>query len=244
MAQIGLVAIILAAWEVIGRQVGAFILAPPSAVATAAVEMIQSGELQQALMNSLSSLITGYLIAVVFGVSLGGLMGWYPRFSLIANPFIAAIYVIPIAALVPLLIVWLGIGALPRIVTIALFAVFEILIATATGVREVDQRLIEMARTFGAGRRQLFSKIVFFDALPVVSAGLRIGAGRAVKGMVVAELLFAATGLGGLVLRHANYFRTAHMMVVVLMVALLGIGMVALMHWIERRLAPWYHHGR
>jgi ABC-type nitrate/sulfonate/bicarbonate transport system permease component len=239
--QLSLVATILTLWELVGRQVGAFILAPPSAVAAAAITMVQSGELLLALQNSLLGLLIGYTIAIIIGVSVGGLMGWYPRFALIVSPFISAIYVIPIAALVPLLIVWLGIGALPRIVTIVLFSVFEILIATATGVREVDGRLIEMARTFGAQQRQLFRKIVFFDALPVVSAGLRIGAGRAVKGMVVAELLFAVSGLGGLVLRHANYFRTAHMMVVVLVVALLGITLVALMQWIERRMAPWYH---
>jgi NitT/TauT family transport system permease protein len=244
IAQIALVAVILIAWELIGRRVGSFILAPPSAVAAAAYEMLLSGELLQALRNSLIGLLGGYVIAIVIGVTLGGLMGWYPRFGVIASPFVAAIYVVPIAALVPLLIVWLGIGAVSRVVTIVLFAVFEIMMSTATGVREVDKRLIEMARTFGAGRRQLFSKIVFFDALPVVSAGLRIGAGRAVKGMVVAELLFAVTGLGGLVLRHANYFRTAHMMVVVLVVALLGIGLVALMQWLERRVAPWYHRGQ
>lgn len=244
MFQVGLVVAILIIWEIIGRRVGAFILAPPTAVAAAAYEMILSGELLQAVGNSLSGLLIGYVLAIIIGVGLGGLMGWYQRFGTIASPFIAAIYVVPIAALVPLLIVWLGIGALPRIVTIVLFAVFEIMMSTITGVREVDKRLIEMARTFGANQRQLFAKIIFFDALPVVSAGIRIGAGRAVKGMVVAELLFAVTGLGGLVLRHANYFRTAHMMVVVLVVALIGIGLVALMQWLEYRAAPWYHQRR
>jgi ABC-type nitrate/sulfonate/bicarbonate transport system permease component len=238
--QIVLVVTLLIVWELVGRQVGAFILAPPSAVATAFVKMLRSGDLLEAVRDSLSGLLIGYTIAIVVGVGLGGLMGWYRRLGTLLMPFVSAIYVVPIAALVPLFIVWLGLGLLPRVVTVALFAVFEILIATYTGVREIDTRLVEMARSFGATQRQLFAKVVFFDALPLVFAGIRIGAGRAIKGMVIAELLFAVTGLGGLILRYAAYYQTANMMVVVVTIAALGIALVAVMQAVERRLAPWY----
>jgi ABC-type nitrate/sulfonate/bicarbonate transport system permease component len=242
--QLVLVVAILLVWELVGRRVGSFILPPPSTVASEAVQMLRSGELFKALRDSLTGLLLGYAIAIVVGVSLGGLMGWYRRLGVILMPFVSALYVVPIAALVPLFIVWLGIGLLPRVVTVALFAVFEILITSYTGVREVDGRLVEMARTFGAKQRQVFSKVVLFAALPVVFAGVRIGAGRALKGMVIAELLFAVTGLGGLVLRYSAYYQTARMMVVVVTVALMGVLLVGLMQQFERRLAPWYHRSR
>lgn len=242
--QFALLIVLVVGWEITGRSVGTFILAPPTAVWRAFMRMIASGELLEALRDSVYGLLLGYLIAMVVGIIVGTLMGWYRSVAIVLNPFVSALYAIPIGAMVPLLLLWLGIGATARIVTIALFAVFEILISTYTGVREVDQRLIEMARSFGATRRQLFSKVVFFDALPVVFAGLRIGAGRSVKGMVIAELLFAVTGLGGLVLRSSAYFQTDKILVVVIVVSVMGVSLVTAMQYIERRIAPWYHRSR
>jgi NitT/TauT family transport system permease protein len=244
LLQLALLIFLIVAWEVTGRRIGSFVLVPPSALVQAFIGMLASGELMLALRDSLSGLLLGYAIAIVTGVTVGTLMGWYPRVAIILNPFVSALYAIPIAALVPLLLLWLGIGTTARIVTIALFAVFEILISTYTGVREVDKRLIEMAHSYGASQRQLFTKIVFFDALPVVFAGLRIGAGRSVKGMIVAELLFAVTGLGGLVLRASSNYQTAKILAVVVIVSLIGVLLVTLMQFIERRIAPWYHRSR
>lgn len=239
--QFALVVALLLAWELAGRRVGAFILAPPSALVAAFGRMLASGELLFALRNSLFGLLVGFTVAVVIGIPLGFLMGWYGPVATVLNPFVSALYAVPIAALVPLLIVWLGIGTLPRIVTIVLFAVFEIVIATYTAVKQVDGRLVEMARSYGASRGQLFRKVAFFDALPMIAAGIRIGAGRAIKGMVVAELLFAATGLGGLVSRYAAYYKTDQVLVVVVVVSLLGVALVTLLRRVEHRIAPWYY---
>lgn len=239
--QLVLAALILIAWEVVGQRVGSFILAPPTDLITAFVDIAGSGELIRALWDSLYGLALGYSAAAICGVAIGLLMGWYPRVAFVLNPFVSALYVVPVTALVPLLIVWLGIGAAPRIVTVALFAVFEILLTTYTGVRDADQRLVEMARSFGATPRQLFAKVILFDALPIIFTGLRIGAGRAIKGMVVAELIFAVTGLGGLVLSYSSRFQTARIMVVVIVVSLLGVFLVGLVQLLERKLAPWYH---
>jgi NitT/TauT family transport system permease protein len=237
--QLIVLVVVLILWELVGRKVGSFILSPPSAVIAAFVEMVRSGELFHALADSLFGLIQGFAIGVIIGVSLGFLMGWYKPFALVLDPFISAMYVIPIAALVPLLIIWMGIGTAPRVTTIALFSIFEILIATYTGVKNVDQRLIEMARSFGAKRNELFTKVVFYDALPVVFAGLRIGAGRAIKGMVVAELLFAVTGLGGLVMTYSVYYQTDNVLAVVVVLSIIGVILTSLVQWIERKLAPW-----
>lgn len=241
LAQIGLGVVLLTAWELIAQEVGSFILAPPTALVSAFIDMVQSGDLGRAMVDSLYGLSAGYLLAVLIGVTVGFLMGWYPSLATILNPFVAAMYVVPVAALVPLLIVWFGIGATPRIITVMLFAVFEILLTTQTAVRDIDQRLVEMARMFGANRRQILTSVVVQAALPVVGAGLRIGAGRAIKGMVVAELLFAATGLGGLVMHYSSRFQTDRIMVVVIVVAIMGVVLGWLIQRLEHWIAPWYY---
>ncbi|NJL33273.1 MAG: ABC transporter permease subunit [Chloroflexaceae bacterium] len=116
----------------------------------------------------------GYALAILLGVTVGFLMGWYPSLATILNPFISALYVVPVAALVPLLIVWFGIGATPRIITVMLFAVFEILLTTYTAVRDIDQRLVEMARVFGANQRQILTRVVIQATLPLVGAACEL----------------------------------------------------------------------
>jgi ABC-type nitrate/sulfonate/bicarbonate transport system permease component len=240
--QIGAVIAFLVAWEIAGRRLGVFILAPPSSMIGAFGEMLETGELARALNESITTLLLGYGFAMLIGVGLGFIMGTYKSVATILDPFVSALYVVPIAAIVPLLIVWTGIGMTPRVLTVTLFAMFEILISTYTGVRGVNPRLVEMARSFGANQRQLFRHVVFFGALPVIFAGLRIGAGRAIKGMVLAELLFAVTGLGGLVLTNSHYYRTDKVMGLVVIIALLGVILVSLVQLIERKLAPWWNH--
>lgn len=239
LAQVLLLVGTLIIWEIAGRRLGTFFLAPPSSLVTAFQEMVVSGELVGAVVDSLSSLFAGYSIAVVTGITLGFLMGWYGPVGRTLNPFVSAAYVVPTAALVPVFIIWFGLGFLARTVTVLLFCVFEIVISTYTGVRNVDPMLIDAARAFGANRRQLFAKVVSLASLPYIFAGLRMGASRAVKGMVVAELLFAVTGIGGVIQNAANYYRTDKVFVLVIVLAVLGVAMAALIQWIERRVTPW-----
>lgn len=237
--QIGLVVLVLTVWEIVGQIVGVFFLAPPSAAVTSLGEMIESGDLPTALQESLYGLAIGFSISLVIALILGTLMGWFGAFGETLNPYISAIYVVPIAALVPLLVLWFGIGMTPRIITIVLFSVFEMTIATATAVREVDQRLVEMARTFGGKPSQIFRKVVFFDALPVIFTGIRIGIGRAVQGMVTAEVLFAVTGLGGLVITYASVYRLDKMFVIIILIAIIGVLLAECVRLIEHWITPW-----
>ena len=208
LVQVLLVVTLLAVWEIAGRIMGQFFLAPPSSLPTAFWEMWSSGELVGALLDSMSSLLVGFCLAIVVGIGVGFFMGWYGPAGRTLNPFVSALYVVPTAALVPMFIIWFGLGFTARTVTVFLFCVFEILVSTYTGVRNVDRNLVDAARAFGASRWQLFSRVVSYASLPYIFAGLRMGISRAVKGMVVAELLFAVTGLGGLISNAANYYRT------------------------------------
>jgi ABC-type nitrate/sulfonate/bicarbonate transport system permease component len=239
LVQVLLVAAVLVVWEIAGRSLGEFFMAPPSSLPDAFSEMWASGELLRALLDSLASLFAGFALAIVVGIGVGFFMGWYGPAGRTLNPFVSAAYVVPTAALVPMFIIWFGLGFTARTVTVFMFCVFEILVSTYTGVRNVDRNLVDAARAFGASGWQLFSRVVAFASLPYIFAGLRMGMARAVKGMVVAELLFAVTGLGGMISNAANYYRTDKVFVGVIVLAILGVVLAAAVQVLERRLMPW-----
>lgn len=239
LAQFAFVAVLLIIWEIAGRRLGDFFLAPPSSLVGAAGELLESGELVNATVNSLYSLLVGFGLASLLGISLGYFMGWYKPVAKVIDPFVNAAYVVPVAALVPVIIIWFGLGTTSRILVVMLFCVFEILVSTYTGVKNVDPMLIDVGRSFGASRVGLFRKVVFFASLPYIFAGLRMGASRAIKGMVIAELLFAVTGLGGAIQTAANYYRTDIVFVYVIVIALLGIVLSGTIQVIERVVTPW-----
>lgn len=229
----------LVLWEVAGRRLGEFFLAPPSSLVDATRELVATGELFRATRDSMSSLFVGYGLAGAVGIGVGYLMGWYKPVAKVLDPFVSASYVVPVAALVPVIIIWFGLGFTSRMLTVFLFSVFEILVSTFTGVKNVDPMLIDVARSFGARRMDLFRKLVFFASLPYIFAGLRMGAARAIKGMVVAELLFAVTGIGGAIQTAANYYRTDKVFVFVIVLAILGIVLSGLVQLGEHLAMPW-----
>ena len=237
--QLGLLVALLALWEIFGRRASNFTFAPPSRVARAAGEMIESGELQDAITDSLVALLLGYGLAAVIGISVGYAMGWWRTFGRMLDPFVSAVYVVPIVTLVPAMIVWFGLGLASRVLVIMLFAVFEILLSAYAGVKNVDPAIVDVARTFGARKRDLLRKVVFPATLPFVFVGLRIGASRAIKGMVLAEILFAVTGLGGVIIENSSAFRMDRVFVGVIAVALMGVLLTAGVQATERRVMRW-----
>lgn len=237
--QLLLFASILAVWEVLGRRASNFTFAPPSRVAAAARDMLETGELQAAVTDSLAALLLGFGLAAAIGISVGYAMGWWRTIGRTLDPLVAALYVVPIVTLVPAMIVWFGLGLTSRVVVITLFAVFEILLSAYAGVKNVDPYIVDVARTFGANRRDLLRKVVFPATLPFVFVGLRIGASRAIKGMVLAEMLFAVTGLGAVIIQNAAAFRMDRVFVAVITVALMGILLTATVQAAERRVMRW-----
>ena len=213
--------------------------APPSSVVPAARDMIESGELPRALGDSLLALAVGFVLAAVAGTAIGYAMGWSRLAGRTLNPYVSALYVVPIASLVPAIIVWFGLDLTARVLVIFLFAVFEIVLSSQAGVRNVDPALVDVARTFGAAGRDVLRKVVLPASLPFVFVGLRMGASRALKGMVLAEMLFAVTGLGGLIIENATAFRIDRVLVVVLTLALIGVALGAAVQAVERRVLRW-----
>ena len=234
LIQLAFVLFVLGVWQAVGESQGDFFLAPPTSVVSAAAEELPTADFWSLLGETATGIGLGFAIAAVLGVTLGVLMGTYRAVATALNPLVSAGYVIPEAAMVPLLIVWFGLGTSPRVIAVVLFAIFEIIVTTYTGVRNADATLRDVGRSFGATPRQLFVKVTVPGALPFIFAGLRIGAARAVKGMVVAELLFAATGIGGAIQLSANAFRTDRVMFYVLVVTIIGISFSGAVQLVER----------
>ena len=237
--QLLLLAGLLGIWELLGHRTADYVFAPPSEVAQALVAMVRSGELPSALGDSLATLFLGYAIAAVVGIASGVAMGWWWTLGRTLDPFVAALYVVPIVALVPAIVIWAGLGLAARVLVVVLFCVFELLLNAYAGVRNLDPLLVDVARTLGARRRDLLWKVVLPGTLPFLFVGLRIGASRALKGMVLAEILFAVTGLGGLIVKYTNAFRMDRVLAVVIVLALLGIALTAGIQALERRALRW-----
>jgi ABC-type nitrate/sulfonate/bicarbonate transport system permease component len=233
------VIVVVAGWEAFGRQIEPLFMSYPTAIGTAAVEMIQSGELPAALVDSLSTLLLAFFIASVVGIGLGLLIGRYRSVEAATDWLVNALYATPLVAVIPLVVLWLGLGFSAKLFIVVILAVFPILINTAAGVRNVPRPLLDVGFAFDATERQLFMKFILPASLPYMMTGLRLGVGRAIIGMVVAEFFTAITGLGALIVKYGNQYDTASMFVPILSLMLLGVTLTALMRRIEASIAPW-----
>ena len=235
--------VVLAVWEVVGRLSNPILFAPPSRVYRAFVDLTRSGELPAALATTLNTLVVGYLCAVVLGISLGVLFGRRNALARIAEPYLDAIYATPRVVITPLVVVWFGVGYTGRLFIVFIGTVIPIILNTAIGVRNARPDLLEVAYSFGVKERDLVRHVIIPGAVPYIVAGLRIAAGRALLGVVIAEIFLDLTGVGGIIATEAGFFHTAEMLVGVLVFAVLGIALMTSLTWLENRFALWKGHG-
>jgi NitT/TauT family transport system permease protein len=233
------VAVFLVAWELYGRSINPIFLSYPTAIAGAAVDLISSGQLLAALLKSLQGLAIGFGLAIVVGIGLGMLMGRSRTLYYALDPFLVALYATPGVALIPLIMLWLGLGLPAKVVIIFEACFFPIVINTYAGVRNVSRANVDVARAYGASERQVLRLVLLPSALPFIMAGIRLAVGRGVIGMVVAEFFTALSGLGSLIIIFENAFATAKLFVPVITLSLLGVTLTSLAQLLERRLAPW-----
>jgi NitT/TauT family transport system permease protein len=155
-------------------------------------------------------------------VPLGILMGWYGRLNAILDPFVSALYATPRIALLPLIMIWFGIGIESKIAIVFLGAVFPILVNTVTGVRTISADFVKVARSFGASDRQMFMTVALPSSVPLLLSGLRLGLGHALIGIVVGEMYGAHYGIGHLIAVSGARFQTDAVMVGIIIIAATG----------------------
>jgi ABC-type nitrate/sulfonate/bicarbonate transport system permease component len=230
-------------WEAAARIMNDFLFPPISAVLASYGELIVSGDLWKAFRVSMLAFGTGFGLAIALGIVLGLVVGRYEIVSDVVEPYINILYSLPRVALVPLILIWFGVGFSGRVFLIFLGAVIPIIVNTATGVRNVDKTLMDVGTAFCAPERNMFWDIMFPGSLPFVIAGIRIGFGRALTGVVIAEFFLEITGLGGLIVRSGDYFNYDKMIAVVLVLSLIGIILTGLLRQIEIKFT-WGQKGR
>jgi NitT/TauT family transport system permease protein len=226
-------------WEFFGRDVNPIFGSYPSAIAVAFWTLVRNGQLAAALNESLRPFVAGYGLAILIGVPLGLVIGRFRTMESAVGIYITAGYAMPLVALVPLLVLWLGLGFAVKAAVVLLMSVFPICINTWLGVTAVSKNLIEVGKSFVASDATILRRIVLPATLPYIMAGIRLAVGRAVVGMVIAEFFTTISGLGAIIINSANNFDTATMFVPVIFLMVMATGLNALIGVFERWVAPW-----
>ena len=236
------VVVFLTVWELVGNTlqlINPMFMSAPSLVFKAAVQLFASGEIWNDLRVSGLEFFWGYILSVIVAIPFGIMVGWYKRASYVFDPFINAMNATPRVALLPLVIIWLGIGILSKVGIIFLGAVFPILINTRDGVKTTPYNLLTAARSFGASEWQIFKSVVLPSTVPFILTGLRLGVGRALIGVMVGELYAATAGIGFMITVAGATFQTDKVFVGVLIFAITGMIAMELLTKLEARFDKW-----
>jgi ABC-type nitrate/sulfonate/bicarbonate transport system permease component len=238
----GAVIIFLVIWELVGnvfQLINPMFMSAPSLIAKAAVGLFSSGEIYNDLYISGTELLGGYLLSAAVAIPFGIMVGWYKKMSFVFDPFINAMNATPRVALLPLVIIWLGIGILSKVGIIFLGAVFPIMINSRDGVKTTPHNLLTAARSFGASEWMIFKAVVLPSTVPFILSGLRQGLGRAIVGVMVGELYAATAGIGFMITVAGATFQTDKVFVGVLIFALAGMLGTEVLARIEKRFDKW-----
>ncbi len=230
-----------ALWEIAAAAglVDQSLFSSPSRVLATALAEFRDPRLWNDLRVSGTEFILGYAGAVLLGVPLGITAGWYRKLNYFIDPWLSFMNSLPRVALLPLIVLWVGIGIWSKIVVVFLGAFFTIVINTLYGVRTVDTRLLEVAASFRASQGRVFTTVVFPGSIPFILAGLRLGVGRALIGVVVGELYAANAGIGYMIAVMSTTLQTDRLLFGVILLTLLGVAGVELLRIVERRFEQW-----
>jgi ABC-type nitrate/sulfonate/bicarbonate transport system permease component len=233
-------ATILLIWEGVVRAFAPPYVAKPSSVALAIPKVIVDPRFLEATQITLTAVAEGLVIALVLGTIIGLIMGRSVTADRALRHYINGFYAVPMIVVLPLVSLWFGYSGAARLATIVFAAVFSIIINVADGARSVPREYLEVANSFRSGRLRMMVDIVLPSATPYFLAGLRLAAGRALIGAIVAEFFTAIGGLGYYILYNSRTFRHDEAFVGVLLLAAFGVGFELLVGWSTRRFLPWY----
>jgi ABC-type nitrate/sulfonate/bicarbonate transport system permease component len=235
------VALFLITWQIVGGNeiIRSDLISYPSEVANTLMQMTASGELGSNVVVSLQEFIQGFVPAIVIGTAAGTAFALSRRLHYLFEPLIVALNTSPIIAFVPIVVVWFGVGTQSKAIMVFLAAVIPIVINTMTGIGQVHESWIRACRAFGASKPQVILKAMLPGALPSVMVGVRLAVGRAIVGLIAAEMYVSVRGIGRLIQVYSSSERAAEIFVLVAVVATFGFLLVTLLRRIESWLAPW-----
>jgi len=228
-------------WEILARLLleNELLIPPPSSVLRSFWTLAVSGKLNKHFEATLTEFAYGFSTACILGIIIGYFMGMVRWFDEIMDPWIATLYSIPVIAIVPLIIIWFGIGLLSKIIVVFKITVVAIILNTAAGIKNLDPVWLELAQSLRLTGWQTTYKIRFPGALPYIITGMRLGVGRALLAVVVAELMASNAGLGYLLRDASETWDSPKLFVTVILLAVIGLVSFNLIKRLERRMAPW-----
>jgi NitT/TauT family transport system permease protein len=211
----------------------------PIGIGAAAYELIRDGELLHHIWVSLLRVAAGFLIGAVPGMAIGLAMGISRWARAAIDPVVAALFPIPKISLLPLIMLYLGIGEASKVALVALAVIFLVLINAMAGVLAIDPIYFDVAKNYGASRRKLWTRIVIPGALPMIFVGMRLGIGVAFIVIVAAEFVAARSGIGYLIWTSWEVMRIENMFVGIIVITILGVLSTFLLRELERVVVPW-----
>jgi ABC-type nitrate/sulfonate/bicarbonate transport system permease component len=232
---------VLAIWEALGRSglIDPLFISSPTRIAQAGWELGRERDFWTDLEVSGTEFILGYGAAVAIAIPLGLAVGLSKRLQYMLSPFVDTLNAVPRVTLLPLIVIWFGIGIWSKVTVVFLGAVIPILINTQSGVKTSEARFIRVAKSFSASKLKIFSSIVLPGTVPFIFTGLKYGAGRALLGVVVGELYASTAGLGHMIADAGNTFQTDVVFFGVFIFMAAGLAVVALLDACERRFDTW-----
>jgi NitT/TauT family transport system permease protein len=235
------VLLVMAIWEVMGDRgkISPLFMSWPSVIAKRFWQALQHGSLLSDFLYSGKNFILGLSAAIFAGVVLGVLVGWYRRLEMILGPFLNAIYATPRVAMVPLIIIWFGIGMWSKVFIVFISAFFPVLVNTIGGVKATDADLLRAARAYCASDWQIFKTVAVPGAVPFILTGVRQGVALGLIGVVVGEMFGGSEGIGFMVAYGGQTFATDTLFVGVLIIAFAGIVLTWFAEKLERRFSRW-----
>jgi ABC-type nitrate/sulfonate/bicarbonate transport system permease component len=237
--RIASITVLLAIWEWYGSDPVHFATPPPSRVFPALWDALAHGELLDATVGTLTTLVVGLAISIVLGVVMGFAIALFPWARNTIDPLVDAAYAMPVTMLIPIVGVYTGLDFRGRVFIVVSYVLLVIVISTSTGVRDVPRDLVETARAFGLRGRRLWTGVILPSALSHIASGISTGVARGIRGAVTAELLLIAADLGAMILKAGALLDTPALLAAILWTLLLGYVLYAAALWLERRALRW-----
>jgi NitT/TauT family transport system permease protein len=231
--------VLVGVWEILGQVWNVQFFPPLSAVLAKLGDLLASGVITSSLENSLVNLVIGFAISLVFGLGIGFLMGVFRRVNAALDIYVYALLTAPSLVFAPIFFAIWGLGREPVIAVVVMYSIFIMIINTQAAVTTVPVSLVEMGRSYNAPRLQMWRRIIIPSALPLIMAGVRLGAGRAVKGMLNGEMFIAIVGLGRLVMDGSRAFDASLVLSVLIVIVVIAFVVVWLVQQIDNYLTRW-----
>jgi sulfonate transport system permease protein len=231
----------LALWQFVGQHeiVRSDLISYPTEVLATFVHLTSTGELGTNAAVTLQEFVEGFVPSVVIGIFFGVALALIRPLRELLDPLLTAIYNAPVIAFIPILVVWFGVGTYSKVVIVFISAIFPVIINTRLGVSEIAEPWLRAVRSFGAGQLQIVTKVILPGSMPAIMAGIRLGLGRAIVGLIAGEMYVSLSGIGRMIQVYSSAARSSEIIVLVVVIAVFGYACVALLRSVENRMGVW-----